>query len=246
MRNNRRYPVPITALITSVMILSIFSCSTKAEMTIGKDRKISMSLLVSIPPEIEAWMRRTSGQPIGSQLFDPDSTSEALRNRGLKVLRSSLPDRTSQAISFEAVDLSTFIASDRKLLESGLIHYESGQGWASLDITVTNANASVLIDLFPGLDTDLLEALQPPALFYNPVSTVEYRSMLGVLMGRTASSALDATTLNLTLILPGTILESRGPNLVSGSGSRTATISIAAVDAMVLEKPISIYLKWEQ
>ena len=246
MRNIRRYPVPITALITLAMILSMFSCSTNAELTIGKDRKVSMSLLVSIPPEIEAWMRRTSGQPIGSQLFDPDATSAALRYRGLKVLRSSLPDRSSQAISFEAADLAAFIASDRKLQESGLIHYESGQGWASLDITITNTNASVLIDLFPGLDPELLEALQPPALFYNPVTTVEYRSMLGVLMGHTASRALDATTMNLTLILPGTIMESRGPNLASGSGSRTATISIAVVDAMVLEKPITIYLKWEQ
>jgi hypothetical protein len=228
------------------MVLLTFSCSTKAEMAIGKDRKASISLLVSIPPEIEAWMRRTSGMPITSQLFDPDGTAAALRNRGLNVLSSRLPDRSSQAIIFEAADLASFIASDKQLKESGLIHYESGLGWASIRINITSTNASSLIDLFPGLDPQLLEALQPPALFYNPVSTTEYRNMLGVLMGRTAASALDATTLSLKLTLPGTILESSGLNLVAGPNPRTASLSIAAVDAMVLEKSIHIYLKWEQ
>ena len=215
-------------------------------MTIGKDRGARISLIVSIPPEIEAWMRRTSGLPAGNQLFDPDGTAAALRERGLKVISSRLPDRSSQTIDFEAADLAAFITTDKKLKDSNLIRYERGQGWASLRLTVTSTNASALIDLFPGLDPQLLEALQPPALFYNPVSTAEYRSMLGALMGRTAANALDASTLNLKLILPGTIMESSGRNMEAGAGSRTASISIAAVDAMVLEKPIDIYLKWEQ
>jgi hypothetical protein len=184
--------------------------------------------------------------PAGSQLFDPANTAEALRNRGLKILGYSIPDRSSQAISFEAVDLADFIASDPRMRDSGLLRYESGQGWASLRMTVTNTNASVLIDLFPGLDPDLLEALQPPALFYNPVSTAEYRSMLGALMGRTAAGALDSTSLSLNLILPGAIMESSGLTLPGGSSPRSASFTVAVVDALVLEKPIDIYLKWQQ
>jgi hypothetical protein len=102
------------------------------------------------------------------------------------------------------------------------------------------------MDLFPGLDPYLLEALQPPALFHNPVSTAEYRSMLGALMGRTAANALDATRLDLTLVLPGPIMESSGRTLRRGTDPRTATLAIAVVDAMVLETPIDIYLKWQQ
>jgi len=246
MRITSRIPVLATALLTSVLISLSFSCSTKAEMTIRKDRGASISLLVSIPPEIEAWMRRTSGLPAGSNLFDPDSTTTALRNRGLSVLNSRLPDRSSQAISFEAADLAAFIASDSRLKESGLLRYESGQGWASLRMTVTSTNASALIDLFPGLDPQLLESLQPPALFYNPVNTAEYRSMLGALMGRTAAGALDSTTLSLNLILPGTIMESSGLTLPGGPSPRSASLTVAVVDALVLEKPIDIYLKWQQ
>jgi len=228
------------------MVFLSISCSTKAEMTIGKDRRASISLMVSIPPEIEAWMRRTSGMTAGSQLFDPEGTAAALQNRGLRVLSASLPDRSSQAVSFEAADLAAFIAGDSRLKDTGLIHYKSGQGWASLRLNVTSTNASALIDLFPGLDPQLLEALQPPALFYNPVSTAEYRSMLGALIGRTAAGALDATTLNLKLVLPGNITESSGLSIGNGSNPRTADLTIAVVDAMVLEKPIDIYLKWQQ
>jgi hypothetical protein len=215
-------------------------------MTIGKDRGASISLLVSIPPEIEAWMRRTSGMPAGSPLFDPEGTATALRNRGFRVGSSRLPDRSSQAVSFETADLATFIASDSRLKDSSLIRYESGKGWASLRLTVSSTNASALVDLFPGLDPQLLEALQPPALFYNPVTTSEYRSMLGALMGRTAAGALDATTLSLKLMVPGTITESSGLTPGSRSDNRTADFTIDVVDAMVLEKPIDIYLKWQQ
>jgi len=246
MRLTTGSPVLVAALSITVLILLSISCSTKAEMTIRKDRGASISLLVSIPPEIEAWMRRTSGMPAGSQLFDPANTAAALRNRGLKVLGYSIPDRSSQAINFEAMDLAAFIAGDPGLRDSGLLRYESGQGWASLRMTVSSTNASALIDLFPGVDPDLLEALQPPALFYNPVSTAEYRSMLGVLMGRTAATALDATTLSLNLVLPGAITESSGLTLAPGPSPRSASLSIAVVEAMVLEKPIHLYLKWQQ
>lgn len=246
MQSNRQYPRLITALLASATLFLLFSCSAKTEMTIGKDRRARVSLLVTIPPEIEAWLRRTSGMPAASQLFDPDSTAATLQNRGLRVLSSRLSDRNSQEVNFEATDLAVFIASDARLKASRLIHYESGQGWASLRMTVTSTNAAVLIDIFPGLDPQLLEALQPPALFYNPVSTAEYRSMLGALMGRTAAGALDATTLGLKLVLPGNIMESSGLILGNGPNSRTASLSIAVVDAMVLEKPIDIYLKWQQ
>ncbi|MDX9957578.1 MAG: hypothetical protein RBT68_03970 [Spirochaetia bacterium] len=246
MRSIRRKPVFVINLLTMAIVFLSFSCSTKAEMTIGKDSKASISLVVSIPPEIEAWMRRTTGLPAGSPLFNSEGTAEALRNRGFKVISSRLPNRYSQEVSFETADLAAFIASDTRLKDSSLIHYKSGQGWASIRLTVTSTNASALIDLFPGLDPQLLEALQPPALFYNPVTTAEYRSMLGALMGRTAAGALDATKLNLKLILPGTILESSGMIPGSGPNPRTAEFTIAVVDAMVLEKPIDIYLKWEQ
>jgi hypothetical protein len=246
MRSIQCKPIFVSILLAMAILVLSFSCSTKAEMTIGKDRGASISLAVSIPPEMEAWMRRTSGMPAGSTLFDPDSTAVALRNRGFRVTSSRLPDRSSHEVSFGTADLAAFIASDSQLKDSGLIRYESGQGWASLRLTVTSTNASALIDLFQGLDPQLLEALQPPALYYNPVTTTEYRSMLGALMGRTAAGALDATTLNLKLVLPGTIIESSGLTLGSGPNSRTAEFAIAVVDAMVLEKPIDIYLKWQQ
>ena len=239
-------PAFITILLAIAFIFLSLSCSTKAEMTIRKDKAASIALTVSIPPEIEVWMRRTSDMPADSRLFDPDSTASALRNRGFRVLRSSMSGRSSQEINFEVADLAAFIAGDARLKDSNLIRYNSGQGWASLQLNVTTINASALIDLFPGFDPQLLEALQPPALFHYPVSTVEYRSMLGALMGRTAARALDATKLDLTLILPGTIMESSGLVLESGSNPRKASFAIAVVDAMVLEKPINIYLKWQQ
>jgi hypothetical protein len=70
--------------------------------------------------------------------------------------------------------------------------------------------------------------------------------MLGALMGRTAAGALDATVLSLKLVLPGTITESRGLVIENSPTPRTASFTIDVVDAMVLEQPIDIYLKWQQ
>ncbi|MFH2116136.1 MAG: hypothetical protein ABIJ86_16675, partial [Spirochaetota bacterium] len=99
-------PAFVTVLMVTATVFLSFSCSTKAEMTIGKDHGASVSLLVTIPPEIETWLRRTSGMPTDSQLFNPDGTSAALRNRGFNVLSSRQPDQSSQAIDFEATDLA--------------------------------------------------------------------------------------------------------------------------------------------
>lgn len=243
--------IKVTAGFTKVLVIFVLiqlvsSCSTRAEMTIGKDRRATITLKTSIPPEIEVWVRRNSRLPLDRQLFNPDSTAAALRSRGLTVLGIRILDQTTQELKFEAADLLAFIESDSRLKEAGLITYESGKGWASLRMTITNANAAALISLFPGLDLQLLEALQPPALFYNPVSTAEYRSMLGVLMGRTAAAALDTTMLNIQLVTPGPISDLRGLTLVTGSNPSSAGLSIPVVEAMVLEKPIDIYLKWHQ
>ena len=246
MRTTRPSSFLTLAILTLTLIFLTFSCSTKADLSIGTDRRATINLVVSIPPEIDTWMRRTLGLKPESQLFNPINTASALSKRGLKVLKSSISSYSTHVLSFEASDLAAFIASDTLIRDAGLISYESGPGWASLQLKITSSNALAMLDFFPGLDPELLEALQPPALFYNPVSTAEYRSMLGALMGRSAAAALDTTALNLKLSLPGSILQASGLTIDGGPDSRTASLSVAVVDAMVLEKPIDIYLKWQQ
>jgi hypothetical protein len=112
-------------------------------------------------------------------------------------------------------------------------------------LRITRGNASALLSIFPGADEELLEALQPPALYDNPVTKAEYRSMLLALLGKSSAEALDGARFSLSLALPGPILESEGVTIRAGNAS-LAWFSLPVLDALTLEQAIELYARWQE
>jgi hypothetical protein len=228
------------------LIAMAASCGAGIDVSIRPDRSATIALSVEVPVALDAKIRQfaggTSGQSI--PLFDAKAIEASARGKGLAVKESSSPSTRSYRGVFTTSSLTALLAGDARLSEA--IRYERGAGWASLRVRIDKGNASAVADLFPGLDPDLLESLQPPALFDNPVTVEEYRSMLAGLLGRTAAASLDDLSLVLTVSLPGAVIESSGPAVVRAGKHPGASIEIRALDAMVLSRPVEFYLKWAE
>jgi hypothetical protein len=237
-----------SALSIVGFIIALSSCGATAGLVLESDRSATLGLSVEVPAAIDTRIRAFvsssgSGAPSAVPLFDAAAVSKAILARGMTVRESQVPTMRSYAGAFSIKDIAAVLSSDTDLAK--ILVYARGDGWASLRMRIDRDNAVVLTRLFPGIDQDLLEALQPPALYDNPVNAQEYRSMLAGLLGKTAAGALDGLVFKLTLDLPGTVLESSVGALVDASSKRV-TMTIPALDAMVLEKPVDFHVRWKQ
>lgn len=241
MRHNSRPRGALLAIAMSMAALSLLSsCSSDASLVLRADASASLGIGVEIPQAIEAKLRSLSSTPAGEPLLSQAAVAGGAARGGLTVIESRNPSPAAYRGSFRAADLAA-LALSSGLRSSGLLSYERGPGWASLRVKVDRSNAGKLLELFPGVDPELLDALQPPALFDNPVSRDEYRAMLLALLGRSAAASLDAAVMRLSLSLPGQALERAGP--LSGSGA-SWTLSVPLLDALTLERPVEFFIKW--
>lgn len=228
------------------------SCGATAGLAVRADRSATLSLSLELPVAVEAKIRQFASSSLSGQaakpgpaapLFDAASVRSALEARGVSVRSSNTPDPRSYQGVFVIPDLERLLEKDRAL--ATVLSYTRGQGRASFGLRVDRQSAWALVTLFPGLDRDLLESLQPPALYDNPVSAPEYRSMLAGLLGKAAAGAIDAARVVLSVSLPGAILES-SPGLTLDGSRNTVTVSIPAIEALVLERPIDIRVVWKE
>ncbi len=235
---------------TSAIALSLVlgSCGAAADLAIRADRSALLSMRVDVPAAVEARIRQFAASGTASAggevpLFNAGAVAASVRARGIVVDESAVSGPRSYRGAFRVADLDTLLAGDRRLAEA--LEYRHGTGWASLRLSLRRGSAAAIAGLFPGIDPDLLEALQPPALYDNPVTVAEYRSMLAGLLGTAAVQAIDGLVIAVTMRTPGPIIESSGVASLRSDRTR-AEFSVRALDALVLEHPVEFFIKWEQ
>lgn len=245
----RRPPTVALLVVAGLLPLLAGSCGATADLAISADRSAMVSVRADIPAAVETRIRQfaasgaAKADGIAQPLFNAGAVSASMRERGVAVVESAATASRSYRGVFRVADLDGLFARDAQL--AGVLQYGHGPGWASLRLSLGRGNAAALARLFPGIDPDLLEALQPPALYDNPVSAAEYRSMLAGLLGTAAVQAIDGMAIALTIRAPGPIIESNGVARPAADRS-VAEFSIRALDALVLEVPAGFFVKWKE
>jgi len=227
------------------------SCGAAADLAVRADRSALLSMRVDVPAAVEARIRQFASSGTGATgstasaapLFNAEAVAASVRARGITVVESAAAGPRSYRGVFRVADLDALLAGDRKLAEA--LEYRHGAGWASLQLRLRRGSTAAIAGLFPGMDPDLLEALQPPALYDNPVTVAEYRSMLAGLLGTAAVQAIDGLAIAMVMRTPGPILESSGV-VPSRTDRALAEFSVRAIDVLVLESPVEFFLKWQQ
>ena len=134
------------------------------------------------------------------------------------------------------------LAASPDLKGKGLMTMTRTTHRAEFRFRLEHGGAKALAGLFPGVDPYLMDALSPPAIEEDPVTSSEYRTMLNSVLGAKAMVAMDAATIDISISAPGSVTDSGGGSL---SGS-TLTAKIPLVQALTLEKPIELWLRWRQ
>lgn len=236
------------ALLAASLLLAtiIFgSCSANTGLLLKSDGSAVLSVQFEIPAVVEQRLKNLAGSEASiraGSFFNAEVVSTGMLLRGFRVQEARLPAANSFSGVFTLPSLSAFLENDADMKQAGVLRLTRGSGWQELQLLINRGNATTLIELFPSLDRQLLESLSPPALYDLPVSKADYRSMLAALLGQAAISAMDQSSSKLSIQVPGRILEAEGGSI--SSDRRSLEFSLPILDAMVLEQPVSLRVRW--
>jgi hypothetical protein len=225
--------------------LVLSSCSASVASTIRADGGARISVQAEVPAPLAAKLRKlaSAGSSVPSgPFFDAAAIRKSIAARpGMSIVELSLPG--PDAIRAEvAVRSLEELAASPDLAGKGLMTITRTAHWAEFRFRLERGGAKALAGLFPGVDPYLMDALSPPAIEDDPVTSSEYRTMLKSVLGAKAMVAMDAATIDISISAPGSVTDSGGGSL---SGS-TLTAKVPLVQALTLEKPIELWLRWRQ
>jgi len=225
-----------------VFTLGVSSCATSVDTAIAPNGAARLSIAAAVPEPLAAKFRRLAQAAPDTPLFDESAIRKAVAARpGVDILSLSTPTPGSVQASLSIRSLDE-LANSPDLRGAGIIELSSGQGWNELRVRLERGHAAALSKLFPGIDPYLMDALSPPALEEDPITTEEYRSMLASVLGESALPALDSARVNVTLTAPGTVIDYGGGELKGNS----LRVAIPVIDTLVLAKPIEFWLRWKR
>ncbi len=234
------------AFLASALLLA--GCSGSVAAALKADGGARVSIYAEIPSPLAAKFRKLSQAGSGEALRDdaPLFDIEAIRRSAaerpsIRLASASRPGPESIKAELDVLSLEELAAS-KELTGSGFLTVSKGTGWRELAIRLDRGAAAQAAALFPGIDPYLMEALSPPALEEDPVTAAEYRIMLKSVLGEKAMPSMEAAAISVSLTAPGKVIESAG-GVLSG---RILSAKIPIIDALVLEKPIEIRIRWAQ
>jgi hypothetical protein len=236
------------ALIASALLLG--SCAASISSAIRPDGGARITIQAEVPAPLAAKFRRlaAAGGPPGSTggapegpFFDASAIRKSIAARpGLSLVELSQGSADSIRAELSARSLEELAASP-DLKGTGLIAVSRGPGWTECRFRLQRGGAKALASFFPGIDPYLIEALSPPALEEDPVTLAEYKTMLRSVLGDKAMASMEAAALRLSLSAPGEVISSGGGSL----SGETLTARIPVIEALALEKPIELWLRWK-
>jgi hypothetical protein len=232
-------------IIAGALIPLLASCSASVSSVIRADGGARISVKAEVPAPLAAKLRKLgavgSSVPTGP-FFDVAALRASIAARpAFTLIDIAQPSPDSIRVEVSARSLEELAASP-DLKGSGLITVSRGADWTELRFRLERGGAKALAALFPGIDPYLMDALSPPALEEDPVTTDEYKSMLESVLGEKAMPVMEAATVNLTFSAPGAVIGSGGGSLLGS----ILTAKISLIQALVLEKPIEVWLRWKQ
>lgn len=227
-------------------ILFFFSCSGNYKVVLGNANNADISLNTSIDSAtlnsvIEKMKSLSPSDDKNQQITFFDQTQFTKGLNSLKGVQNVLVKKESQ----DRITGSFSIADITKLepLNSSpkLFTISHNQNKTTFIFNLTKENAKFAFQLFPGINSSVMEALSPPALYEDELSQDEYRQNLLLFFGKNHISAVDNSKYTIQLIIPGTIISSTG---LTVNGNK-ATYSFSLLDLLVLDKPLSFQISWK-
>lgn len=228
-------------LITALMLISFSSCVVTEELTENKDYTGSSYTAIKTEEVFDAILA-----DLMSITKEDDIVKTGLINF---VNQLNASDYVSSAFLFESSQNENkyFILFNYESLTKLLEDLNNGKENTlltrtenSLSFELNINNYSELKAVIPFLSDENFEVYGPE--YSNGMTKDEYLEMISFLLGEDTPESLQNSAVNISITVPGTIVESEGITQIDDS---TFLYSFPVIDFLLLNTPLSFSVSWE-
>jgi hypothetical protein len=234
------------AFMTATAAFTAAACSARYELSMLKGGAADMGFSVNADKGVMESMAEkaamlTDEDTEGKTLaFDLEGIKTAFSGRkDMKLVSLEKSSETGIKGKANIPDISALGTGSEK--GPSFFTYSESKGTATLSFRLERGNAADLTGVLVGLDRNFLELLAPPALYGDDLSEAEYEQALLPFIGKKDMPAFKTAQAEFKILPPGKILSSKGGRIEGNA----FIVTIFAMQAMVLEKPIEFSLSWK-
>jgi hypothetical protein len=243
MRARGLFNSPVLCVLALVLLAALSGCSARYDISLVKGAQADIAFSLTVDKAVmENMAQKAAGfSNDGSAPVTPEMKVETIKEalsgrKDVKVISIEKVSDTAVKGRLSVPDLAALGGTP----ETAFFGYTEAAGTATLSFHLDRKNASKLPELMVGLDKTFIEILAPPALYGDELTEDEYKQALLPFIGKRDMPAFEAAKADFRITPPGKINASSGGK-VEGN---TFIVTVSAMKAMVLDKPIEFSLSW--
>jgi hypothetical protein len=177
----------------------------------------------------------------GEPFFDKKAISDSFAGRkDVNLKKVEILGPASMAVTVSVPDIAKVGSQNGG--ESPFFKLKKANGLNTLMFSLDRGNVARLPEIFPTMDSGLLELLSPPSLYGDDISAQEYRdSSLALFLGTKNLPSIDKSAAEIKITVPSKITASTGGK----AEGATFTASLPLLTVLVLERPFEFSLSWK-
>jgi len=221
-------------------LLTLLSCAARIDGALAADGSASLSINVSLEPQMTSLIRRisTAGGQSDGPVLDGASISRSMSAaRGVESasLRNTTPSAVDGQVRISAISQFLAAADGR-----GFITFEQGRTGGQCVITINRENGPVLLELLSPQITDYLNALMAPIATGEELRRTEYLELVASFYNKAISDEIAGSRIRASIDFPGVVTNANGGTF----SGRRVNYDIPLLDLLVLETPLIYQVSW--
>jgi len=228
-------------LAAGFALLTLLSCAARIEGALAADGSASLSVSISLEPQMTSLIQRLSaaGGQSGGNVLDGAAISRSMEvsSRGVEsaMLRNTTPSAIEGPVRIS--DISQFLSPANG---RNFIRFEQGSSGGRCVITINRENGPVLLELLSPQISDYLNALMAPLATGEEMSKTEYLELVASFYNRAISNEIAGSRIRASIDFPGVVTTANGATF----SGRRVNYDIPLLDLLVLETPLMYEVRW--
>jgi len=226
----------------------LFSCMPKYTLNINSDYSGTVNFEASIDESVAKVIKnmqamgKSNPQASGNALFINAQiiADELKKNPSLSQIK--IDQKGAYAISgnFHFKDFNTLFLDKSGKVVKGIFQMSKNGSKSNLSFSIDKTKAKYLTDMLPGIDPEVINVLQAPAIEDEAMTEAEYIDMLQGVFGKKNIDVIKNATITCTVTVDGKLNSQLG----GIAQANTVVYKLSVLQALVLERPIEYKLEF--
>lgn len=236
------------ATILLICTAFLFSCMPKYTLNINSDYSGTLTFEASIDEAVAKVIKnmqamgKSNAQASGNAFFINAKiiSDELKKNPSLSAIKINQKGAYAISGSFNFTDLNTLFLDKSGKVVKGIVQMTKNGSKSNLSFTIDRTKAKYLTDMLPGIDPEVINVLQAPAIEDEAMTEAEYLDMLQGVFGKKNIDVIKNATITCTVTVNGKLNSQLG-GIATGN---TVIYKMSVLQALVLERAIEYKLEF--